>query len=40
MASSDDSTIAASRRVDAIRLLLSLMSRAIFDAPMTTPASS
>ena len=40
MASSDDSTTAASRRMSNEARFCALMSRAIFDAPMTTPASS
>ena len=40
MASSDDSTTAASRRLAASARFRSLMSRAIFDAPMTVPSSS
>ena len=40
IASSDDSTTAASRRLATSARFRSLMSRAIFDAPITVPASS
>ncbi len=40
IASSDDSTTAASRRLATAACARSLMSRAIFDAPITRPASS
>ncbi len=40
IASSDDSTTAASRRVATPACARSLMSRAIFDAPITRPLSS
>ena len=40
IASSDDSTTAASRRVASTACARSLMSRAIFDAPITRPSSS